>query len=1329
MKESSKKGLIWILCFFFLFSSFGGGLFAFENWGGASLSFADDESADATGETVSGDTVDDSDAAESVPDHSAGLQEPPKVIGGLEDSSMTLGMSLDAFLSTGRNRDGADAGKMKAAADGEEETPAPAVKTEVINGLTIEGGAKGTDFTVSADNTYIQILTSRPLTLSGSTTTNIRVGQGVTANLTLKGVNITKANNDSPINLWGAGAACNITLASGTTNQVKCTGVAAAIHCGEGSSLTIKGDRTSVLKAYGGPDSAAIGAGPAETAGTMTFESGYIEAYSFGGLNTNSNTASNSGSSSCGTGIGAGGGSGGGGNMTFHNAEVHAYGSYHGAGIGAGWSSGSTAKQQGASTNTMTKTCGNITINGGYITSRGYEHGGAFGGACGTSAAGCTIRVTGGTLLPSSSSGQYDFNGSNGEVYIEGGSVRSASTSKFMSKWGAGVAHDKNGGAVFMVTIDLAGAEGDEILEADISDWYVTIAGSEYAYGAPSRFDQGKLYLWVPAEAKGKNVSVSCKYSYIDETTDETVTKQLNPLYIEGADGGGTSVLKRYIDFKLPETYVANLTKDYDGTAFASYDLEEKGKSITAPDGRVLDKNEFVEIIVQRHDKINGTPIEEEHSTGGGNKMPSDAGIYKFTLISKQYANADGFKESYWGHRATGWAVINKIPSKVDAQYAIKVEERDGKLVITNIQVADSVQPGDDKSPNYELPDGKLQFYINGVKVGAEIDLKEWKDKDEKDKVLTIFDGYEIGGEGNIRVPELDSGEFKVTAVYSGGTNYLDSTVDATLVPWNVIKDPDQKDPPPTPSIDTIVNTFPFINPPVPTISNMDPDKIDPDQPIDGNKLVLDKWERIDQDSGDPESWPMHGFFKDRINQKVKKDEKVTISQLKDLINDRYIFTTKKGVPLYVKNDKGEDVLVKAAETDIKILDKDGNDITEEVKKNGGIDLSEPGKYTVSVTVTDASGNQSTIDIAYNVTKPMILDPDLNKDTNDDGIPDINIDTDDDGLPDINIDTDGDDKPDINVDTDGDGKPDVDIDTDGDGKPDVNKDTDGDGKPDLDIDKDGDGKPDVNVDTDGDGKPDLNKDTDGDGKPDVDIDTDGDGKPDLNKDTNGDGKPDLDIDKDGDGKPDLNVDTDGDGKPDLNIDKNGDGKPDLNIDKDGDGKPDLNVDTDGDGKPDLNIDKNGDGKPDVDIDTDGDGKPDLNVDTDGDGKPDLNIDKNGDGKPDLNIDTDGDGKPDLNVDTDGDGIPDLNVDTDGDGIPDTNVDTDGDGKPDQNIKTPEEIKNILKENEPVDTDELPWWIPKTGDTANMIVWIAALAAAVLAFGAAVFGMRKKTNAK
>lgn len=70
--------------------------------------------------------------------------------------------------------------------------------------------------------------------------------------------------------------------------------------------------------------------------------------------------------------------------------------------------------------------------------------------------------------------------------------------------------------------------------------------------------------------------------------------------------------------------------------------------------------------------------------------------------------------------------------------------------------------------------------------------------------------------------------------------------------------------------------------------------------------------------------------------------------------------------------------------------------------------------------------------------KPGGKDPDINVDTNGDGVPDINIDTNGDGKPDINIDTDGDGIPDINIDIDRDGVPDINIDTDGDGKADKN---------------------------------------------------------------------------------------------------------------------------------------------------------------------------------------------------------------------------------------------------------------------------------------------------
>ncbi len=1199
-------------------------------------------------------------------------------------------------------------------------------------GLTITGKgiSEGNGVTIGTDpsyGAYIQIETDTPVTISGTSTThNIWIKENTTANITLAGVSISEtAYRDSPINLLD-GSSCNLTLAEGKTNTLSVAQAvyAAALHVGVNSTLKVNGSGT--LNATGGLYSSAIGAGYSEIAGKMYFNGGTINATA---------VSTDGGVANGGAGIGAGC-MGGSSYIEINGGRILAQGAYHAAGVGAGYGNTSYnegSRQHGAVTGADQSKyylkCGDITINGGYIESHGGAHGGAFGAACVTTAQGCTIRVTGGTLLARPVADMYAFDGTGGTVYITGGSVDASVGLGFRMGNNETYALDANGGKVFMIKIDLS-AEGFVDNEILPETWEVSIAGSKYMYGAPYSFDKGKLYLWVPEASAGKNISVEC--SYYDANGKVC---HLEPMYIEEADKGGGSVLKRYVDFLLPEDkFPGPLSKDYDGYPLEKYDFEAEGNAIIAEDKagnkKELNKNSdgkgnsYITVFTQRYDKVNGKPQGEEVSTSKDEYiMPENAGIYKFKLISKQYANEVGFKESYWGHRTTGWATIRPIPSViVDSTYDIQTEIDDdtNQKIVTEMTFHAQVKAAKPKKgAAYKAPDGILQFYVNGVKVGAPIKANDAKyvrtenvgdDTYEYTDVTLTVDFNDVSGKYPA-IPKLESGEFIVEAKYTGGYNYEPSSKNVPIEGGGSSTDePDN---------------FPFINPPIPVIPN---GEIDSDEP-DGKKLNPDEIERI-EDDGD--IFRLHGTVNDSISRKTE-DKKVTLEELEELFEERYVFVGLDGRLL-----KG------VTRSAISIVDKDGEPVTE-------IDLSNSGKYIITQTATDALGNQTTIHLTYNVRKPILINPDLNKDTNGDGIPDINIDTDDDGIPDINIDTDGDDKPDINIDTDGDGKPDVDIDTDGDGKPDINKDTDGDGKPDVDIDTDGDGKPDVNIDTDGDGKPDINKDTDGDGKPDVDIDTDGDGKPDINKDTNGDGKPDLDIDTNGDGKPDVNVDTNGDGKPDINIDTNGDGKPDVDIDTDGDGKPDVNVDTNGDGKPDINIDTNGDGKPDVDIDTNGDGKPDINIDTNGDGKPDvdidtngdgkpdinidtngdgkpdINIDTNGDGKPDINIDTDGDGKPDINIDTDGDGIPDLNVDTDGDGKPDVNVDTNGDGKPDKNIKDPSEIKNILKENEPEKSDELPWWIPRTGDTANMLTWLAVLGAAVLGLCGTVYGIRKKKS--
>lgn len=1037
--------------------------------------------------------------------------------------------------------------KPLAADDGEEE---PSEVT--LGGFKIKGGVQGQDFELSGVNLIIK--TSTPLTIQNANesvfnTNNIRIQQGITANITLAGVKIQNTvANDSPFNIMGSGTTCNLTLAEGTVNTLNATKLAAAaLHCGQGSTLIIDGSGT--LNAYGGKSSSGIGAGSKETAGHLIFNGGTINAHAWryitngasapadsvpNGFGVNENWSDANHIYSGGAGIGSGH-QGGATTITINGGIIHAYGSAHGAGIGGGYAFGNTpaAIQAGYTGNSNPNVCGNITINGGYITSKGYSHGAAFGGSCGTTANGCTIRITGGTLLPTSLGNNPDFNANGtGKVYITGGSIRTAGGKKFMNGSTPGVAFDKDGKPVFMVTINLA-AEG--IKNDVVSDWNVTIGGEKYDYGAPSYFDEGKLYLWVPQATQGKTISVSCKYN----------GKPLAPLYIENTPADGNAVLKRYIDFELPDDFINNLTKHYDGIAFDTYDFEKEGNAIEAKDVagnvKVLDKNDNVEVILQRYDAVDGKPIGEEQKADGY-QMPADAGIYRIQLISKQYANAEGFKESYWGHRARGWAVITPADSRVvdvDYKYSYKpgVTTPTSTSDFAKIELKANVMPNNiedakkgliKEATTCGMPTGKVQFYINGVKVGTPQALKTPDEGEDSSGFVTDEaknSGYKYASASltldytqyNYLVPANEDGEFIVTAKYLGDVNYNVSEAGAK-----------KKEVP---------DEFPFTTVPGSVITPEDVDELDKDKDVP----ILDKldptYDVIDED----DYQRLVAYYNDTITRTIVKatEGETTIldkEALADMLNKRYALTNPSGRP-QTSGTGSDETIVKFKSENIVITDKDGNEVSE-------IDLSKPENYKIKATHNqDETFDNDGVDTTVHTSAVLTIEYNL-----------------------VDMKETEKDKP-VDVDTDGDGYPDINIDTDDDGKPDVNVDTDKDGKPDINIDKDKDGEPDLNIDTDKDGEPDINI-----------VDKDKDGKPDDLDDKWPDGIKDVD--------PTTNVDTDGDGKPDINIDKDKDGKPDLNIDTDGDGKPDLNIDTDGDGIADKNIDKDGDGKVDVEINGD-----------------------------------------------------------------------------------------------------------------------------------------------
>ena len=167
--------------------------------------------------------------------------------------------------------------------------PMSALAAEAIatteGGLTVSGGEAGTDYTYQ-DNT-LTIKTGKELTVSGMTTTDqIVVNGGVTANLTLNGVSIAFENGNVTANdqddtragtcalSLGEGSTLNLTLAGENTLQ---SGAGrAGIFVPQGSTLTIGGEGT--LNVTGGRLAAGIGGDLWHNAGTITIENGSINA-------------------------------------------------------------------------------------------------------------------------------------------------------------------------------------------------------------------------------------------------------------------------------------------------------------------------------------------------------------------------------------------------------------------------------------------------------------------------------------------------------------------------------------------------------------------------------------------------------------------------------------------------------------------------------------------------------------------------------------------------------------------------------------------------------------------------------------------------------------------------------------------------------------------------------------------------------------------------------------------------------------------------------------------------------------------------------------------
>ena len=714
------------------------------------------------------------------------------------------------------------------------------------------------------------------------------------------------------------------------------------------------------LTVTGGGYSAGIGGGIAEASGGITIEGGALEAHAMTGA---VNTALYSGT---GIGGGAGGGTGctlEGGGLTINGGRITATGSYHGAAVGAGcrlndcgvaipdqlpgtlkaqfglcpWCEGRGNKTPHAAIP------GDITVNGGYIEATSGVHGNAVGGGCmnamnvghgGAEKEQHELRINGGTLKPfgkNSSDGElgsWDVGARGGKVIVTGGSFpvhkhNGDINTDGLSFQGASV-ESASGEKLTMVEIDLHNYP--ELQGGKVIDFHVSIGGVplEPEYGLANIIDtDGKLYFWLPKSAVGQSVEIS-GLKVLNTSGQEQDGEY--PFVVPEVGQNG-NVAKRYVIFEVDESQFSadlksQLDKRYDGIAIEweklTQEIAAQGIEVTKPNGEKLTDASAMTPEARRYLDKNGQPTQEASNTAPF----KNAGSYELTINSSQFAKDEDFAATFWGHQAKLGAKITPADSRVtDFTYSTTGTNKTETLTLTA-----NVKPQAGEAKTCEAPDGYVQFYINGVAVGAPVRLDGAVSQDTDGYYYrTASVTFDFTQGGYPAIPSREDGKFIIEAKHYGSTNYTDS--EGTPIELD--------------GADLPGGGLPTTDPPEVEIK--------PGQPgggENGKPLEPDKVEPNPDGSGRLDS-----YVTDKVVRPTQPGAVLDKEGAEDFINDRYEFTDNQGEPL--------------EPDEIIIYDKEGNDITDK-----GIDLSKPGDYVIHVKVEDENGNSTTVDLDYIVKDP-----------------------------------------------------------------------------------------------------------------------------------------------------------------------------------------------------------------------------------------------------------------------------------------------------------------------------------------------------------------------
>lgn len=475
-----------------------------------------------------------------------------------------------------------------------------------------------------------------------------------------------------------------------------------------------------------------------------------------------------------------------------------------------------------------------------------------------------------------------------------------------------------------MVEIDLSGYP--ELLGGQVIDFNVSIGGMpmDPEYGLANIIDtDGKLYFWLPQSAVGQSVEIS---NLKVLNTNGEVQDGEYPFVVPEVGKG--NIAKRYVTFEVDESQFSEelsrqLNKRYDGVPVSWEKLKDEiaaqGIEVTKPNGEKLTDASAMTPEARRYLDKNGQPTQEASNTAPF----KNAGSYELIINSSQFAKDEDFAATFWGHQAKLGAKITPADSRVtDFTYSTTGTNKTETLTLTA-----NVKPQAGEALTCDAPDGYVQFYINGVAVGAPMELAKLLSQTDADRyayrTASVTLNFTQGGYPAI--PSRPDGKFVIEAKHYGSTNYTDS--EGTAIELD--------------GADLPGGGLPTTDPPEVVIR--------PEQPgggESGKPLEPDKVEPNPDGSGKLDS-----YIHDKLVRPTEPGAAFDKDDAKALINDRYVFKDNQGNLL----TPGE----------VVIYDKDGNDITDQ-----GIDLSKPGDYVIHVKVEDANGNSTTVDLDYIVKDP-----------------------------------------------------------------------------------------------------------------------------------------------------------------------------------------------------------------------------------------------------------------------------------------------------------------------------------------------------------------------